>query len=53
MIKNKKIVGVDLFCGAGGLTCGLQNVGIKITAGYDIDPSAIYPFEKIMIHNLF
>lgn len=44
--KVKKIVGIDLFCGAGGLTCGLQNGGIKIVAGYDIDPAAEYAFEE-------
>ena len=40
-----KIVGVDLFCGVGGLTHGLAQGGIEITAGFDIDPSCRYPFE--------
>lgn len=40
-----KIVGVDLFCGIGGLTHGLVRGGIKIAAGIDIDPSCKYPFE--------
>ena len=40
-----KIVGVDLFCGVGGLTHGLVQGGIDITAGFDIDPSCRYPFE--------
>jgi len=40
-----KIVAVDLFCGAGGLTCGLQKGGIKVAAGYDIDPAAEYAFS--------
>lgn len=47
MKKNqKRVVGIDLFCGAGGLTCGLQKSGIKIVAGYDIDPASKYPFEE-------
>ena len=40
-----KIVGVDLFCGAGGLTHGLVRGGIEITAGFDIDAGCKYPFE--------
>lgn len=47
MKKNtKKVVAVDLFCGAGGLTCGLQRAGIKVAAGYDIDPAAEYAYVK-------
>lgn len=39
------IVGVDLFCGVGGLTHGLVRGGIEITAGFDIDAGCRYPFE--------
>ncbi len=41
----KKIECIDLFCGAGGLTYGLQKTGINVVAGYDIDPACKYPFE--------
>lgn len=37
---------VDLFCGAGGLSFGLQNAGLKIKAGVDVDPSAEFPFTE-------
>jgi DNA (cytosine-5)-methyltransferase 1 len=40
------IHGVDLFCGVGGLTHGLQRAGISIAAGVDIDPACAYPYEK-------
>jgi DNA (cytosine-5)-methyltransferase 1 len=40
-----KIVGVDLFCGVGGLTHGLVRGGIEVTAGFDIDADCRYPFE--------
>lgn len=39
------IEAVDLFCGAGGLTAGLQKAGIKVKAGYDIEEACRYPFE--------
>jgi DNA (cytosine-5)-methyltransferase 1 len=40
-----KIEAVDLFCGVGGLTCGLEDAGIKVLAGFDIDPVCAYPYE--------
>lgn len=36
---------VDLFCGVGGLTHGLQIAGLNVVAGVDIDPKCEYPFE--------
>jgi DNA (cytosine-5)-methyltransferase 1 len=35
---------VDLFCGAGGLTRGLEAAGINVVTGVDIDPVCEYPF---------
>lgn len=39
------VSGVDLFCGVGGLSAGLQKAGVLITAGIDVDPTCAYPFE--------
>ena len=39
------IRGVDLFCGAGGLTCGMEAAGIDIRLGIDIDPDCEYPYN--------
>ena len=36
---------LDLFCGIGGLSLGLQHAGIPIYAGIDHDPSCRYPYE--------
>ena len=36
---------VDLFCGVGGLTCGLKQAGLDVVAGYDIDENCRYPYE--------
>jgi len=39
-----KVKAVDLFCGAGGLTRGLEAAGIEVATGVDIDPACEYPF---------
>lgn len=36
---------VDLFCGAGGLSLGLQKAGLEIAAGCDLDPACRFPYE--------
>jgi len=36
---------IDLFCGAGGLTCGLGRAGIPVLAGADLDVACRHPFE--------
>lgn len=40
----KTIAAVDLFCGAGGLTHGLERAGINVRLGVDIDPACEHPF---------
>jgi DNA (cytosine-5)-methyltransferase 1 len=47
-VRNRKIrsiEAVDLFCGAGGLSSGLIEAGVRVVAGVDIDPACAYPFE--------
>ncbi|MEO6080889.1 MAG: DNA cytosine methyltransferase [Steroidobacteraceae bacterium] len=39
------VVCVDLFCGAGGLTHGLIEAGIKVVAGVDFDHACKHPYE--------
>lgn len=39
-----KIEAIDLFCGVGGLTKGLSNVGIDVIAGFDNDKSCEYAY---------
>lgn len=45
-LTKKKITAIDLFCGAGGLTYGLELAGIDVKAGYDIDKNCEYPYSK-------
>lgn len=42
---TNKIVAIDLFCGAGGLTHGLLKESVVVKAGFDIDPACQYAFE--------
>lgn len=45
MLNNSVINAVDLFCGAGGLTHGLEKSGINVVAGYDIEESCRFAYE--------
>lgn len=40
------MVAVDLFCGIGGLTHGLEDAGIFVSAGFDIDESCRFSYEN-------
>lgn len=40
------ISAVDLFCGVGGLTHGLERGGVRVAAGYDVDPTCRFPYES-------
>ena len=42
----KDIIAIDLFCGAGGLSRGLIDAGIKVVLGIDWFDSALKTFEK-------
>lgn len=39
------IQAVDLFCGVGGLTAGMRQAGVRVTAGFDIEQACQYPYE--------
>lgn len=45
-MTEKKISAIDLFCGVGGLTHGLEKAGINVKAGYDLDENCKYPYEE-------
>jgi DNA (cytosine-5)-methyltransferase 1 len=44
-MNTPTVVGVDLFCGVGGLTHGLIKSGIKVRAGIDLDLTCKYAYE--------
>lgn len=46
-MSNKNKIGViDLFCGIGGLSHGMYKKGFDIIAGFDIDETCKYAYEK-------
>jgi len=45
-MHKTKLKAIDLFCGAGGLTHGLIKSGIHVVAGFDVDETCRYAFEK-------
>ena len=51
MKAHKKISAVDLFCGVGGLSKGLQNAGIEVLAGFDDWPKAIDIYSLNLPHH--
>ena len=42
----RRLTAIDLFCGVGGLTYGLQKSGIDVIAGVDNDSTCQYAYEK-------
>ena len=41
-----EISAIDLFCGVGGLSYGLEQSGISVVAGIDLDDSCKYAYEE-------
>ena len=46
MSSEPRIVAVDMFCGAGGLTHGLTKADIDVRLGVDLDPACRFPMEQ-------
>ncbi len=44
-LASRQIEVIDLFCGAGGLSRGLSDAGLKIIAGVDLDSECEYAFS--------
>ena len=42
----KRLTGIDLFCGCGGLSLGLKRAGYSVLAAIDFDPEAIEVFAE-------
>ena len=42
----RRIRAVDLFCGVGGLTRGMEDAGIDVRLDIDVDPACEYPYAE-------
>ncbi len=45
IMKNRKLTGIDLFCGAGGMSYGFSQAGVKIIMGLDNDEEALSTYK--------
>ena len=43
---QRKIDAIDVFCGVGGLTHGLERAGVNVLAGIDVDPACHHAFQR-------
>lgn len=46
--KSRKgtVVGIDVFCGAGGMSRGLQLAGVRVVCGIDNDPKVLATYKR-------
>ena len=44
--RQKTLTAIDLFCGAGGLSLGFQQSGVKVLAGIDSDEEALVTYKN-------
>lgn len=55
-MKEMEPIAIDAFCGAGGLSLGLNKAGFKIIGGFDLDPICIKTLKnnkKYIKHQVF
>lgn len=43
--RERRVIAADLFCGAGGLTCGMRRAGVTVKVGLDSDPRFTKTYE--------
>lgn len=49
-VTSERPVGVDLFCGAGGMSLGFEQAGFDVLAGVDCDPLHLAVHERNLPH---
>ena len=42
----RRLKAIDFFCGGGGMTCGLQQAGVQVIAGVDLDVECKETYES-------
>jgi len=43
--QSRKLTAVDLFCGGGGISCGLERAGFTVLAGADNEPTYLQSYK--------
>ena len=49
-MNEQQAVGIELFCGCGGLSTGFLNAGLAVVAGFEIDRRAVDAYEYNHAH---
>jgi DNA (cytosine-5)-methyltransferase 1 len=50
---GKRLAAVEIFCGAGGMAHGFYLEGIRVVAGFDVDATCKYAYEKNNLAKFF
>ena len=50
IVNKEKLIVLDLFCGCGGMSKGLQDAGLNVIAGLDIWDKAINSYKENLNH---
>lgn len=45
-LRSGPVVAIDVFCGAGGMSRGLQQAGIRVVCGVDNDPTVVQTYKQ-------
>lgn len=45
-MQQKNLYAIDLFCGCGGTTCGLEKANVKVKTAVEINPVAVKTYTK-------
>jgi DNA (cytosine-5)-methyltransferase 1 len=43
--RGRELTAVDLFCGGGGISCGLERAGFRVLAGVDNEPTYLQSYK--------
>jgi len=50
--RARKLTAVDLFCGGGGISCGLERAGFDVLAGVDNEPTYLQSYKINFPHSI-
>lgn len=52
-VRNNRLSAIDLFCGCGGLSCGVRSAGFNILAGIDLNEKYSITYRRNFPETLY